>query len=100
MIPPRPEHSTQDELRRSWAKTISLLEKAKQLLSPARLESYGEFLSHNELELALDELAEAAEDESPSADFWQTLAAAADNMHLGNRAAELRARGNGAVKKE
>ena len=92
MIPPRPERPTQNELRESWAITVSLLESAKQELTASQLGDYTEFLCHNELELALDELERAGDEGPRSAKFWQLLAAAADNMKLVKRAADLRKR--------
>ncbi|MDX2217818.1 MAG: hypothetical protein SF172_02205 [Burkholderiales bacterium] len=61
------------ELEKSWAITVQHLEAARALISASSapgsdggtLTQYQEFLEHNELELALDELADVGNGSSP-----------------------------------
>ena len=53
-----------------------------------------EYLEHNELELALDSIAEAAQDAALPDVFWVALEAAASSMGLQGRATEVRRRFN------
>jgi hypothetical protein len=97
MIPPQPHQPTRKELIASWKKTTALLEQARKELSKShrkefetRLKEYHEWLSHNELELALDQLEEIGMEAPLSNDFWKFLVAAAENMSLAARADRLR----------
>lgn len=56
------------------------------------IERFEEYLSHNELELAMDELEGLGELNSDPLDFWHELASAAENMGLRDRAAIYRRR--------
>lgn len=77
-------------LQDSWAVTRFHLEKACALLSlslPVHTENgcldiYQEWLSHNELEMALDELEALGHLNSCSSEFWEELRIAAENMNL------------------
>ena len=79
---------TQDELRQSWEQTRSFLEAATKLLPPSiaptheKLIRYREWLEHNELELALDELKNIGEDILLPQEFWDELKKASLNMGL------------------
>ncbi len=53
---------------------------------------YWEWLNHNELELALDELEMLAEVNAVQHAFWESLLSAADEMKLTDRAERYRAR--------
>jgi hypothetical protein len=76
------------ELERSWEVTKAHLENAKrQLLQNNQsvdeaVTRYEDWLSHNELELAWDELADIGEDLDCGRLFWFELLAAAENMSL------------------
>ena len=80
-------------LERSWEVTRGHLDAARlQLignLSPgaegATMESYEHFLGHNELELALGELADLGCTNVVSSAFWKCLSRAAENMGLLDR---------------
>ena len=85
------------ELEKSWATTVQHLKAARALI-PANaapgpdggtLAQYQEFLEHNELELALDELADVGIGNSPPADFWRRLSRAAENMGLTEHVAKF-----------
>ena len=78
----------QQRLRESWARTSEYLRSARALLPPKGAGQFEEYLAHNELELALDEL-EAAGEGRP-AEFWRHLLAAAENMGLAEHAARYR----------
>jgi hypothetical protein len=87
------------ELQDSWRNTTEFLREARAHLSEAAegvcADEIGEFeyyLSHNELELALDSL-EAAVVKSPgeSLHVFEFLISAADNMGLREHAARYRA---------
>jgi hypothetical protein len=85
------------ELEQSWAVTVQLLEAARALLpgDPAAgpdggtLMGYQEYLGHNELELALDELADVGAGNSAPAEFWSKLGRAAENMGLKGHVAKF-----------
>lgn len=86
-----------EELEASWCRTRKRFERAMALLrvsegSRARLASYQENLDRNELELALDDLEEAADGEAQSPEFWEHLRWAAENMDLQDRAETFRHR--------
>ena len=93
-----PVEPSREELERSWAITSALLAEAKDLLFASTIVAgdalraaaeYEEYLEHNELELALDSLARAAEDCRAPSRVWRLLADAARNMELADRADEL-----------
>ena len=77
-------------LRASWERTKSHLRKARCELpeAPTRgheggtLEGFEEYLNHNELELALDELEGLASANQTSSQFWFNMRAAASEMSL------------------
>jgi hypothetical protein len=77
------------DLARRWAITTALLLEARELLPHSSLADdtarhvleADEFLKHNELALAMDELAEAGLDRAVPA-FWSKLAQAARSMSL------------------
>jgi hypothetical protein len=79
-----------DELQRSWQITTQHLEAAKHNLpeelpnwvKSGPLLQYEEWLSHNELELAFDELEEIGHEIHCNQVFWSELLAAAENMRL------------------
>ena len=82
------------DLERSWSITRSHFSTALSYLPPEpvggdegwSLPRYQEWLEHNELELALDELAGLGEANMAPKAFWQELIAAANNMGLKDRA--------------
>lgn len=82
------------ELERSWAITRAHLSAAARLLPKdpvsgeggCSLSQYREWLDHNELELALDELACVGEENAVPREFWLQLIEAAQNMNLPDRA--------------
>jgi hypothetical protein len=87
------------ELQDSWLKTTEFLRDARAHLSEAaegvcadEIAEFEDYLSHNELELALDSL-EAAVLKSPgeSLHIFELLVSAADNMGLTKHAARYRA---------
>ncbi len=87
------------ELQDSWRRTTEFLRDARAHLSEAaegvcadEIAEFEEYLSHNELELALDSL-EAAVSKSPgeSLHVFELLISAADNMGLTKHAARYRA---------
>lgn len=83
--------------KRNWATTCAHLGAARRELpeSPvagaqgATVASYENFLEHNELELALDELADMGLTNAPGAKFWLHLKRAAENMGLSERTTAL-----------
>lgn len=83
------------DLEASWARTRSHLAAAVAILvahetAPPDLCRYEDWMSHNELELALEELFELADDLSQPTDFWARLCDAAEEMGLMSIAARLR----------
>lgn len=82
------------DLEHSWSITRSHLTTALTYLPPHPVDGnegwslprYQEWLEHNELELALDELAGLGEANMAPKAFWQELVAAANNMGLKDRA--------------
>lgn len=70
----------------SWKVTVELLEKARQQLDcNSDLSQYQEYLNHNELELALDELVAIGQRSIWDRAYWRALSAAATNMKLTER---------------
>ena len=91
-------------LEASWAKTREHLARAHAAFDVGGtapeiradvvecIDEYIDELSHNELELEMDALAEAALRSRCSSAVWQALASAASNMALADRAEEFRRR--------
>jgi hypothetical protein len=78
-------------LRKSWEITENFLNSAFNLLpnnpqpnseEGGTVENYKEYLEHNELELALDELEGLGEVNKVSKDYWRNLLNAAKQMSL------------------
>jgi hypothetical protein len=88
------------DLHASWEITRVHLEAAyNQLPSPVKedvsgptVESFHEYLTHNELGLALDELEGLGQFNNCSSAFWRELAAAAQSMNLHEHVARYRAK--------
>jgi hypothetical protein len=82
---------TDSDLQDTWRRTRSRLSRAFSLLvaddkaGPIRAKYEG-FLDHNELELALHMLQDAAEHSLQPPEFWEQMWWAADNMGLSRRA--------------
>ena len=86
-----------DELEAVWGRTRKRFERAVPLLSGgqeirALLDSYRENVSHNELELALDDLEAAGGQAMQPPEFWEHLRWAAENMGLEPRVQTLQHR--------
>lgn len=80
-----------EKLIKQWQVTEGLLRKAAAELSDAKaLAACENFLSHNELELALDVLEDAGRGQQVSREFWWNLKKAAEVMGLSERYAALR----------
>jgi hypothetical protein len=77
-------------LERSWEVARQHLNAAKSELPTERLAGYEDWLSHNELELAFDELEAIGNEAARSRTFWSELLAAAKNMRLRDRADRCR----------
>jgi hypothetical protein len=77
-------------LQQSWQVTTRHLEHARMMLPLSAasqpendaIARYKDWLDHNELELALDELEAIGKQQAGSTAFWQELLAAARNMGL------------------
>jgi hypothetical protein len=82
-----------------WKITVAYLEHARKKLPESTeknsdeyqrlLESYHNFLEHNELELALDALEELGDLVQNKGGFWKDLERAATTMELKNRASRF-----------
>ncbi len=91
---------TRAELEVLWAKVRTRFDAAVRLLpnpvlpreDGGSLEAYQDWLSHNELELALDELDILGESNPVPRQYWLELAAAAELMKLNEHEARYRAR--------
>jgi len=89
------------ELERIWTQVRLHLEAARSLLpvgargSDERgfIEDYQEFLEHNELELAFDELEMLGQANSVPQAYWHELSSAARLMKLEDKEARCRSRG-------
>ena len=87
-------------LRESWDDTRRHLERARHLLPPSTkpdsdggsLTEFEEFLSHNELGLAFDELEMIGRGNHCPAEFWREMLAAAESMQLPEQAERCRAK--------
>ncbi|MDX1486921.1 MAG: hypothetical protein R3268_01875 [Acidiferrobacterales bacterium] len=90
--------SRRKELEASWSRTRANLEKAfAQLPSFPRdgeeggsVQRYREWLDHNELELALDELELLGEANDAGKLFWESMLRTATGMNLNAHAARYR----------
>jgi len=79
-----------DELTQSWQRTRAHLAAAVAMLPAMQgartlhdcRRAYLEFLEHNELELALDELESLGKKNSVPSEYWAVLAEAAAEMNL------------------
>ncbi len=88
------------DLQGSWDITRRHLEGARQLLPPSSSEgseggsltAFEDFLSHNELGLAFDELEMIGMDKPCPPEFWRGMLAAAESMHLPEQAERCRAK--------
>lgn len=72
-----------------WNEAISLLKQAREILGQSdgsvdHVEDaqFQEYLSHNELELALDEIESLSDDFELPMEFWQLILRAANRMGL------------------
>jgi hypothetical protein len=84
-----------DDLIESWSRTRRHLDRAWVQLPPgADPAAYREFLDHNELELAMEALADVGNVQEAPTLFWEALADAADQMQLNASATEYRLRGS------
>jgi hypothetical protein len=80
-----------ERLIKQWQITEVLLrDAAAEISDPQALAACEDFLSHNELELALDVLEDAGHGEKVSREFWWNLKKAAEVMGLTERYAALR----------
>ncbi|MDB9394509.1 hypothetical protein [Microcystis aeruginosa] len=83
---------SREELERSWAITTEILNRAASKISePKLLDQFREYLDHNELELAMDELFYLGKEKGLSMEFFMTLKEAAVNMELNERVDEIEA---------
>ena len=94
------DNVTRTELEILWTDVRRHLDSAARLLpSPARtgdeggtIEAYRDWLEHNELELAFDELEMVGEANEVPDDYWAQLATAARLMSLDAREVRCRSR--------
>lgn len=84
--------SFRTELEKKWEVTVAFLSEARGLLCECQgvgkyIAEYDEYLDHNELELALDMLEEAALEATnqPPQEVWSKLKEAAESMGLNDR---------------
>lgn len=77
-----PELFAQWEITEGWLREAKLRLFVSSDVADASLSKFEEYLSHNELELALDELAEAAKQSTQSDRFWDAMCQAAAYMSL------------------
>ncbi|AZZ91822.1 hypothetical protein EUZ85_14220 [Hahella sp. KA22] len=84
--------SFREKLEKKWKITIALLSEASVVLCECQgvgkyIAEYDEYLDHNELELALDMLEEAALEATskPPKEIWVKLKEAAKSMGLEDR---------------
>ena len=91
------------ELEASWSRTRAHLNKAFAQLPPSPKDGeeggsvprYREWLDHNELELALEELELLGEANNVGELFWEFLLRAATEMNLNTHAARYRGKVGG-----
>ena len=80
-----------ERLLKQWQVTEALLRQAAtEIPGSSEFSVCEEFLSHNELELALDVLEDAGRNHQVSREFWWNLKKAAEVMGLRERYAALR----------
>jgi hypothetical protein len=80
-----------ERLLKQWQITETLLDTAAAELSGASvLQTYRDFIEHNELEMALDVLEDAGHENAVSREYWWNLKKAAEAMGLRERYAALR----------
>ena len=84
--------SFREELEKKWKVTVALLSEARAILCECQgvgkyIAEYDEYLDHNELELALDMLEEAALEATSRLpkEIWEKLKEAAKSMGLEDR---------------
>ena len=78
-------------LKKQWEVTRSLLsEAAVQVSSMPGFSSFGEYIEHNELELALNVLEQLGEQSTVNAGYWQNLYKASEVMGLQTHYGDLR----------
>lgn len=88
-------------LRKLWADVRQDFDRARAMFpaQPVEREGHltqlGEWLDHNELELALDELESLGEDNAAPTAYWMALQSAAERMGLSERAHRLNLRVTG-----
>jgi hypothetical protein len=88
------------KLQESWGIIRHHLEKARDLLPTllkedsdgGSLAEVEDFLSHNELGLAFDELEMIGMENPCPPEFWEEMVAAAENMNLSEQAEQCRAK--------
>ena len=88
------------DVQESWDITRRHLEKARHVLAASwkgdwkggSLTAFEEFLSHNELGLAFDELEMIGMDYPCPPEFWREMLAAAESMQLFEQAERCRAK--------
>lgn len=85
-------YELQSRSKKKWKVTRAFLGEARELLCECRgigkfIAEYDEYLDHNELELALDMLEEAALEATnqPPQKVWSKLKEAAESMGLNDR---------------
>jgi RNAse (barnase) inhibitor barstar len=81
-------------LQQSWARTAGHLARAaEELRTLGGMDTFDEYLAHNELELAADVLADLGDERSdlPSV-FWKAMVSAYENMQLDEKAKRCRFR--------
>ena len=84
--------ATREELEQYWARTRQLLNEAVAFVPVndyQMLKQYSDYLDHNELELAMDELVSVGEEKKYTAEFFKPLRTAAVIMGLTGRANEI-----------
>jgi hypothetical protein len=94
------EDLERQRLRRSWSITRWHLDSATEFLPDAWLDAaergpmaqYYEWIYHNELELALDELERLGDENGATTAFWRELLVAAENMGLAQHAGRYKDR--------
>jgi hypothetical protein len=83
------------ELLRLWAAVRQDFERARALLPSRPSQSEGnvarlvEWLDHNELGLALDELESLGQDNAAGPEYWRNLLSAAERMELAEHVARF-----------
>jgi hypothetical protein len=78
------------DIEKSWRLTTRHLNAARLELKQHNLHNYDEWLAHNELELAFDELENIGNGGPVSRKFWLEMLAAAESMKLQDHMARCR----------